>query len=344
MHHALRYALLLLLAVSAFVARAADQPLTRIAFGSCSDQAKPQVIWNAIIDTRPELWLWLGDNIYADTHQMDVMKADYEKLASFPGYRALRKNARIEAIWDDHDYGENDAGRSYREKQASQRLFLDFFDEPQDSDRRKTEGIYAEREIGPADQRIQLILLDTRYFRSAWTPSAHPDRRYDKDESPDATMLGETQWRWLAQQLEKPAKLRLIASGIQVINDDHGYETWGNFPRERKRLFDLIQGTRAAGVIILSGDRHFAEISKMMLDYPLYDVTSSGMTHSFAEGAETTNHYREGKAYGGFNFGTLQIDWRQADPEITVDLRDVDGKPRVQKRIRLSELQPRGSK
>jgi len=64
-------------------------------------------------------------------------------------------------------------------------------------------------------------------------------------------MLGEAQWRWLEEQLRVPAQVRIIGAGIQVVADEHGSETWGNFPRERQRLFRLIRKTKATGVVIM---------------------------------------------------------------------------------------------
>ena len=107
---------------------------------------------------------------------------------------------------------------------------------------------------------MQVILLDTRWFRSALKPSddrGKPGKeRYLPDADPAKTMLGEAQWRWLEEQLRQPAELRLLVSSIQVVAEGHGWERWGNFPLERQRLYRLIADTRAQGVVFLSGDRH----------------------------------------------------------------------------------------
>lgn len=312
---------------------------SRIAFGSCANQNLPQPVWNGINRYKPELFLFLGDVIYADTFSMQEMQQKYRQLDRVEGFQALKEYCPIEAIWDDHDYGDNDAGAEYSQKQSSQQIFLDFFSEPQDSKRRRSEGIYASRYYGPDNQRIQLILLDTRYFRSPWKKSGTLGRLYDQDRRADLTMLGASQWRWLRSELVKPARLRIIASGIQVINDEHGYESWGNFPDERQRFFDLIKDTEAQGVLILSGDRHFAEISKIDvgLGYPLYDFTSSGLTHSWLYGANAANSHRL-FGFGEINFGTLSIDWAQVDPILLIEIRDVEGEVRETLKLRLSDL------
>jgi alkaline phosphatase D len=319
---------------------AADStPLSRIAFGSCANQNLPQPVWQGVNQYRPELFIFLGDTVYADTFSIAEMKHKYQQLAAIEGYQTLISYCPVEAIWDDHDYGKNDAGADYSMKAASQQIFLDFFAEPENSERRNSEGIYASRYYGNSEQRIQLILLDTRYFRSPWKKSGKPRVPYEKDNNPQLTMLGEAQWQWLAAELAKPARLRIIASGIQVINDEHGYETWGNFPLERQRLFKLLADSRAEGVMFLSGDRHFSEISKIDADlgYPLIDFTSSGLTHSWLKGATARNSHKV-IGYGDLSFGSLSIDWTMKDPLILMEIRDVKGEVKHKLDLKLSDL------
>ena len=223
-----------------------------------------------------------------------------------------------------HDYGANDAGAEYPKKRESQQLFLDFFGVPKDDPRRKQEGVYSSYLYGPKGKRVQLILLDGRYFRSAlkgFKPGEGFRGIYVPNTDPGATVLGETQWRWLEAQLKVPADLRIIGSGVQVVPDEHGSEMWGNFPNERKKLFCLVRETKANGVVILSGDRHLAEISRLPADhrdgigYPLYDICSSSLnlpsgnfTKSGVRFANEINSYRIGLTYFDINFGNALID------------------------------------
>jgi alkaline phosphatase D len=235
------------------------KPLRRIAFGSCAHQDRPQPIWDAVVAAKPDLFLFIGDSIYADTTDMQVMRATYAKLAALPGYQQLLRTCPVLATWDDHDYGRNDAGAEYPKKDEAQQIFLDFFGVPKDSPRRKPQGVYHARLFAPPDRRVQILLLDTRYFRSPlkkkakYVPSEGP---YVPSPDPNATLLGEAQWQWLGQQLRVPARVRLLVSSIQVVAEDHGFEKWMNLPRERDRLFKLIRDTGAGGVVLLSGDRH----------------------------------------------------------------------------------------
>lgn len=233
------------------------------------------------------------------------------------------------AVWDDHDYGENDAGIEYPKKAESQQIFLDFLGEPKDSMRRKTPGIYDAVTIGPKGKRVQFILLDTRYFRTAL--KRNPNRQkgkgpYGPNESDQAEILGKAQWEWLEKTLRTPADVRVIASSIQIVSTTHGWETWGNFPKERQRLFELLKKTKANGVIVLSGDRHSAEISRLegVLPYPLFDVTASAMNQTLRPDNEENPH-RIGDRYFKENFGLLKIDWSKPKPSITMEIRDLHG-------------------
>ena len=153
----------LVLTISHPQAQAAEQ--TTIAFGACAHQDRAQPIWDAIVAKRPDLFIFTGDNIYGDTIDMSVMQTKYNKLAAKPGYQKLVKSTPILAVYDDHDYGQNDGGKDYPEREASAKMCLDFFNVPQDDPRRTHPGIYGSSVLGAADQRIQIILLDPRYFR-----------------------------------------------------------------------------------------------------------------------------------------------------------------------------------
>ena len=345
--------------------RADDEaPLSRIAFGSCARQDKPQPIWEAIVETRPQLFVFLGDNIYADTEDMGVMRAKYAQLADQPGFRKLRESCPVVGTWDDHDFGANDAGGEYPKKRESQQVFLDFFGVAKDDPRRKQEGVYSARVYGPKGKRVQLVLLDARYFRSPLKTGFQPGEpgegrrgKYAPNTDPQATVLGEAQWRWLAEQLRTPAELRIIGSGVQVVADEHGSEMWGNFPRERERLLKLIREARAEGVVFISGDRHLAEISVLAADraegpgYPLFDVTSSSLntpsgnfTKAGVRFANEINSYRVGLTYFDVNYGSIQIDWEERDPLVRLQVRDEKGDVVLQQRVRLSQLRPAGTK
>jgi len=325
-------------------------PLTRIAFGSCADEEKPQPIWDAILAYRPQLFVFAGDNVYGDVRNgrnvpdaelIQSLQESYAQAAQMPAISRLRNTVPHLATWDDHDYGKNDAGADFAGRYEAQRLFLQFWEVPLSDERHQREGIYHSQTFGPEGQRVQVILLDTRFFRSPLRPTdqrnAAGRERYLPDEDPSKTMLGEAQWSWLADRLREPADLRLIVSSIQVVAEGHGWERWGNFPRERQRLYDLIRETAANGVLLVSGDRHIGGLYREMTaaPYPLIEITSSGINQVFPGNREAGPN-RLGAVYGAPNFGTFDVDWWERT--VTLALRSENGEPVRRQVVRLDEL------
>lgn len=338
---------------------AAGDPLSRIAFGSCSNEKKDQPIWETIRRLDPQLFILAGDNVYADSADPAVLKESYDRLAAIPGFAALRASCPVIGTWDDHDYGKNDAGAEWEGKQAAKDAFMDFFGTPASSPLRERGGIHDAKVFGPEGRRVQVILLDTRWFRGPIkrmddasfeklrTEKGRWNGPYLPDPESDSTILGTDQWEWLAEQLAVPAEIRLIVSSIQVIPDQHGWEKWGNLPRERQRLLELIR-QKAGGVIFLSGDRHTADISMLPAGaedgppYPLYDVTASALNQGGK--SEEANRYRVGPEfpYGKPNFGWIEIDWAAEDPTIALEIRSLDGQAVRQAKTTLAALNPAG--
>jgi len=323
---------------------AADEPasLSRILFGSCLKEAETSPIFETILAHEPELFLFLGDNIYADTSDMAVMQAKYDVLAATPKFAELMKACPVHATWDDHDYGINDGGAEFEKRDEAQRVFVDFWGDPADSPRRSRPGIYEAKIYGEAGTRVQVIMLDTRYFRG---PLKKGEKRvggvYYPNEDKSVTMLGAAQWAWLEEELRKPAEVRLIGSSIQCVSEASGHETWANLPFERQRLFDLIGKTKANGVIILSGDRHWAELSvaREAVPYPIYDLTSSSFNQIHPRGTPTENRYRESpKTWHRENFGEVGIDWKGDETVVKLLVRDLEGAVVIEREVPLREL------
>lgn len=319
-----------------------DKTIERIAFGSCAHQDKPQPILEQVVAKRPDVFVYLGDNIYGDTEDMAVLEAKYRKLGDKPEFQQLRQSTTLLAVWDDHDYGTNDAGRYYCCKEQSKALFLDFWQEPPLSERRQHAGIYHSVSFGAVDRRVQFILLDTRTFRQDLLPNdkkkGHKNDYRPHTHSSDSTLLGAEQWAWLETQLHQPAQLRIIATSNQFSHEYNGWESWTNFPAEQQRMIHLIKKTKANGVVFISGDVHWGELSKRPVGggYPLYDVTSSGITQEWA--TTEPNRYRVGEVVRNNNFGWIEIDWSKTIPDVRLELYDVKGEKRVEERFPLSTL------
>lgn len=300
----------------------------RIAFGSCNNQDKPQPLWQEVVQAQPDLWVWLGDNIYADTDDMQLMEQLYQRQLQHPGYQQLLQTCPVTGIWSDHDYAGDNANKLFAHKKQSQQLFLNFMGIPQQAEVRNQEGIYRTYTIGEGNRKVKLILLDGMYHSD---PFKELMGLYLPDANGD--MLGEAQWAWLERELSNSdASVHLIASGLQVLPNSMSYTSWAAFPAARERLLQLIQKTKPAIPIILSGDRHVGEMSKYKLNgytYPLYEVTSSGMTH-FREAKNGGNRYRIGEQVGALNYGMLQINWAENATTITMQIKGENGKVYLQ--------------
>ena len=334
--------------------------ISTIAFGSCLRQWGAQPVWRSISALKPDAFLFLGDNVYTDVGDY-LQQAEPQRIQQ--AYRDLNNSAefgdfvqhaeshgtRIFAVWDDHDYGRNDAGSEYPHKLASKQYFLDFFSLDKVVTDRDEPGLYYSDMLTLENVKIQFLFLDTRSFRSALTINPLNEKcpriNFGVNLDQEATLLGEAQWQWLERELSKPADMRLLVSSIQVLPTEHCYEKWANFPNERDRLINLLRSKRAQGVIILSGDRHLGEISKLpkrQLGYPVYEITSSGLNTALgpeSDAKDEPNHFRvKADNVLANNFGAIQLLAVDDDVEIKLQLRDQRGLILQQQIVYLSQL------
>jgi alkaline phosphatase D len=289
-----------------------DKALTRIGVGSCLHQGHAQPIWRDVIAARPELFLMIGDNVYGDVKsaEMTELVAAYRAQGAHSELAAARAAFPFLATWDDHDYGRNDAGADFPYAKAAAALFLDFWQTKEEH----AQGIYSARVVGPPGQRVQVILLDTRTFRSPLkrkTDSFPYWGRYEPDPAPDKTMLGAAQWAWLEAQLRVPAELRLLVSSVQVLAEGHGHERWGNLPAERGRLLELLDRSGAGGLVLLSGDRHSGALYRGATPKGrrLVEMTASSLNRSYGPPRDALIPPLVGRLHHVENFGLIEIDW-----------------------------------
>ncbi len=311
---------------------AASTLLTKIAIGSCSEETEAMGAFSAILKDAPQAFIYAGDNVYGDVRNNNAwlpeLRQAYIDLAKNPDFLALNAQVPIWATWDDHDYGLNDAGGDFPFKGLAEAFFETFWGVSAEVAARP--GIYDSAIYGPEGQRTQIIMLDTRFFRSplkATDARNAPGReRYVPDADPAKTVLGEEQWAWLAQELAKPAELRLIVSSIQVISEAHGWEAWRMLSADHQRFYNLLRDSQANGVVLLSGDRHHAALFKKdgVGAYPLYEMTASSINRAFrTEVAEFDEGRQLSPGYAPRNYGLISIDWQGA--KITLDIKDEQG-------------------
>ena len=286
---------------------------TKFGLGSCLDQDFPQPIWDAIGEENLDYFVFLGDNVYGDVPSGSLRKMvdAYKKQKNlFPKWL---NNVEIFPIWDDHDYGLNDAGSEYPLKRQSQEIFLNFWDISLDDDRHNRDGIYFSEEKIIQGKVFKLIFLDTRFFRSNLKG---PKGKYIENLDPDATILGSSQWSWLENELKDEFEFLIMFSSIQIIAKDHPYEKWSNFPLEQQRLFSLIDNHKD-NVLLVSGDRHRGGIYNMD---GIYEITSSSMNKP-GSSFDETDEYLIDETYYKENYGVIEID----NNSVLVELLDIEG-------------------
>ncbi len=305
-----------------------DKSLTTIAFGSCNNQKKEQKMWPYIAADRPDLWIWAGDIVYADTEDMRLKADQYQIQKVNAAYQRFTAQVPVIGTWDDHDYGDNDACKTYPKKVQSRDLLLSFLDVDKSRPVYQRDGAYQSYTFGPDSQQVKIILLDTRYFRDEL--EKNPEKggaRYIPNRVGD--VLGYKQWKWLENELtDSSAGVHVIISSIQLISEEHDYEKWANFPSARKKFLKIMEKTNPECPILISGDRHIAEISMIELENThthLYEVTSSGLTHTWSKMKEEPNHYRVGDLIAKLNYGLLHIDWSGDKPRLTAEIKGIDG-------------------
>ena len=311
----------------------------KIAFGSCINEEKEIPIWDSIEKFNPNVFVFLGDNVYGDrqlgipVRLNDSLKSLENAYSNLNRHKERFNQFNLLMTWDDHDYGYNDFGKDYPYKIQSKKLFLDFWEVKKNDPRRSNkDGIYYAKDFKVADHHIKFILLDTRFNRSALERNTNRNikKKYIPTTNLEKTILGENQWKWLKNNLKEKVDLLIIASSIQVLPQKHGWEKWANFPHERKKLLDLISTTDNK-VILLSGDRHFGAIYETRdKDNKLVEFTSSGL-NTYRNARDPIENAVSVQSYSGYNFGGIEINF--ASRKINGGIYDGNGNKRISKKL-----------
>lgn len=322
-----------------------DPPDFKFAFGSCAyindapfdRPGKPYgsnyETFSAVAAQKPDFMIWLGDNIYyrePDWLTETAMRYRMAHNRSLPELQKLLAATHHYAIWDDHDFGPNDSDRTFRGREWSLRIFKDYWAN-NTYGTEETKGVFGRFEWGD----VEFFLLDDRYHRS-------PNNSIFSDRA----MLGDDQIRWLKESLlNSKSTFKVIVGGNQMLNPFTPWEAWIEFPEEQKRFFDFLKEAKVEGVLLLSGDRHYAELIKRddITDYPLYDFTSSPLTAGNAKPdakREADNIYRvpNSLVLDVKNFGIVEVSGKAKDRKLTLHLIDSTGKEHWRREIHENEL------
>jgi len=295
-----------------------NPPDFSFAAGSCSYINEPQFdrpgksyggdyhIFESILDKNPDFMLWLGDNVYfrePDDSKTGVYHR-YSHDKSISELQGLLGSVHHYAIWDDHDYGPNDSDKSFIHKDLTLQAFKDFYANP--SYGLEGEGITTQFRWSDID----FFLLDNRFFRTSKYLST------SKKE-----ILGQKQVDWLINALMySKSPFKIIAMGGQFLNPVKAYENYANWEEERNEIINRISEEGITGVIFLSGDRHFSEVTKLPRygSYDLHDFTISPLTSHYCDICVNENNNYRIKNSGVFqrNFGVFNISGKQGNREL----------------------------
>jgi alkaline phosphatase D len=283
--------------------------LKRFSFGSCNNQFEAQPLWKDLIRQSPDLFIWGGDNVYVDSTDPSDIKRSYDVQNQNTDYMFFKAKTPVIGTWDDHDFGYDNATGTFAGKKLSQRYLLDFLDEPEQSKRRRQEGVYTSYVYGEGERKTKVILLDNRYFKGL-----------DKK----APMLGQAQWSWLEAELtDSDASLHFIVAGLSILSPVLPFsDEWADYPVEYNRFLKLIRKTNPKGLVVLSGDKHFSSIFKRE---GILEFMSSGMTHTIHRGLWRFLSRKYPSPYFGLSYGQVDIKWKESNPTITLAIRNSYG-------------------
>jgi alkaline phosphatase D len=308
-----------------------DPPTVRIATGSCAylndgrfdRPGKPygagEGIFDCIAKERPDLMLWLGDNIYLrepEWTSLEGINRRYRFYREHPSLQKLWQACAHVAIWDDHDFGPNDADASFSNRGWTRAMFDRYWPRPfagQDA------GIYGQISVGDID----IFMLDGRSSR-------HPEN-WPADD-PDKAMFGAVQLAWLQSALlASRARFKLVAGGGQFWNQVSRFNCLAQYPGEQARLRQWLDARRIPGVVFLSGDRHFAQLLRIERPglYPLHELTTSALTSSppsRIDAAEFDNpEMVAGTLYPQRNYAVITASGPASQRQLRIELKSTTG-------------------
>lgn len=297
---------------------------TRIAFGSCYDQGRATHIWEQVKNITPDLFIWTGDIIYPDRpipwpgNNLEKIQHKYAMVKGNAAYSNLIEKIPVIGIYDDHDYGINNGGKTYKWKEQSQQHLLNFLDEPAHSERRFRKGAYTSYTLRSKESFIKIIILDLRYHREKL--------------GINNDILGDAQWKWLEAELQNSAvDFTIIVSSLSVLSTDKLFEGWIHFPKARLKLLDLFLRFPQKQLLIVSGDKHFAELNELnYAGYVFHEFIASGLTHSEKPPTYYNNNIDASQQYLDINFGFIDLENLEHD-EIILKVINQKGKTVMQK-------------
>lgn len=275
-------------------------------------------IFNSILAQKPDLMLWLGDNVYfreADWFTTTGMIHRWTHARSLPELQPLLAACPHLGIWDDHDFGPNDSDRTWVKKAESRRIQNLFWGNPS-AGLDDGQGITTFYRFADMD----FFLLDGRWSRAP-----------NDCKTCERTILGARQRQWLCEALAASrAPFKLVAVGGQFLSESARDENFSEVAKaERDSILAFIDREKISGVVFLTGDKHFAEFSRWTGKNGtiVHDLTTSSLTAGSNSNPRDVNPLRvDGTLFTAHNFAQLNFSGKRTARKLEIRLFDTLGK------------------
>jgi alkaline phosphatase D len=273
-------------------------------------------VFESIVSAEPDMMLWLGDNVYlreVDFQSYSGYLYRYTHTRALPEMQELLKACPNYAIWDDHDYGPNDADASWIHRDWAQEAFKTFWANPSYGAPSGANNIATAFRFND----VEFFLLDNR-----------SQRIHHNNRTQDIHVLGDEQIDWLIAALNKSkAPFKMVAVGGQFLNTVDRHENMANFP-ERQEIIDRIEEEHIHGVVFLTGDRHCTDMSRIELEggAVIHDLTVSPLTSSAYDNSDEPNDLRvDGTTVPFRNFAELNFSGPRKNRSLKIVVKDANG-------------------
>lgn len=276
-------------------------------------------MWDTLLQHPMTAFLLMGDNIYHDLPEYpDLQDYCYYRRQSRPEYRRFSKQVPIYAIWDDHDFGDNDCFGGTKVDEPAWKIpvwekFQHQWANPYYGGGKNNPGCYFDFSIADVD----FIMLDTRFYRTNGKDKIKPD-----------TMLGEVQKNWLFDKLKNStATFKVIGTSVPISSGTKkgrgGGDTWDGFAQEREEIFTFIEKNKIEGVVFVAADRHRSDAWKTERanGYPFYEFMSSRLTNIHTHEVQPESLFGYSKTP---SFGLLTFDTTKEDPQLTYKIFSIE--------------------
>ena len=161
----------------------------QMAFASCGRTGSTRETYDRIRENHPLFYMNMGDLHYSDinTNRPSLFRAAYDAVLASPQQGDLYRAVPLVYMWDDHDYGGNNASKKSKTHVAARDTYDEYVPHYPFADEHEEAPIYQTFVVG----RVKFIITDLRSER---------DDPKGKDDA-KKSMMGEKQKQWFKDEL-----------------------------------------------------------------------------------------------------------------------------------------------